>query len=56
MRICLDVMGGDHGCGVMVAGGKLALAADHRLTQLILVGQEPEIKAALAQHQLADPR
>src|SRR5258706_474918 len=27
MRICLDVMGGDHGCGVMIAGAKAALAA-----------------------------
>ncbi|HEY6168168.1 MAG TPA: phosphate acyltransferase PlsX [Verrucomicrobiae bacterium] len=56
MRISLDVMGGDHGCGVMVAGAKAALAADARITQLLLVGREPDIRAALAQHQLTDPR
>jgi glycerol-3-phosphate acyltransferase PlsX len=56
MRIVVDVMGGDHGCGVIVAGAKLALAANAQLTQLFLVGDERQIQTALAQNHLADSR
>ena len=40
MRIAVDVMGGDHGCGVVISGVKLALEADARITSVLLVGQE----------------
>jgi glycerol-3-phosphate acyltransferase PlsX len=47
MRIAVDVMGGDHGCGVIVAGAKLALEANPRISQLYLVGRDTEIKSAM---------
>ena len=37
MRIAVDVMGGDHGCGVVIAGAKLALEANKKITALYLV-------------------
>ena len=56
MRIVLDVMGGDHGCGVVVRGAQLALETNDRITELFLVGNEAEIKPALAAAACADPR
>ncbi len=56
MRIVVDVMGGDHGCGVIVAGVKLALAGNGKITRLFLVGNEPDIQAALARQHFHDPR
>lgn len=56
MRIAVDVMGGDHGCGVVIDGVKLALQAGNIISELYLVGREPEIKAALARSQLRDSR
>lgn len=56
MRIVVDVMGGDHGCGVVVEGVKLALQSNRKITELYLVGQEPEIQKALAKSRLQDPR
>jgi len=56
MRIAVDVMGGDHGCGVVAEGVKLALEADAKIKELFLVGNEPEIKAALAQCRCHDRR
>jgi len=47
MRIAVDVMGGDHGCGVVIEGALRALDADKRITSLFLVGQKHEIHAAL---------
>ncbi len=47
MRIAVDVMGGDHGPRVVVAGAKLALEASPAITELFLVGPEAEIRAAL---------
>lgn len=47
MRIAVDVMGGDHGCGVIIDGIKLALAENRRLTELHLVGNQEEISAHL---------
>ena len=48
MRIAVDVMGGDHGCGVVINGVKLALEADSRISSILLVGQEDKIHPALA--------
>jgi glycerol-3-phosphate acyltransferase PlsX len=56
MRIAVDVMGGDHGCGVVVEGVKLALATNRELGTLFLVGQQPQIETALRNSHLEDPR
>jgi phosphate acyltransferase len=56
MRIAVDVMGGDHGCQVVIAGVKLALEADPRITCVLLVGQEDRIRPALVATDLTDPR
>jgi phosphate acyltransferase len=58
MRIVVDVMGGDHGSAVVVAGVRAALEAPghERIRQLFLVGNEAEIAEALAQHRHHDPR
>ena len=47
MRIALDVMGGDHGCGVIIAGVKRALEENKDLTTIYLVGNKADIHAAL---------
>ena len=47
MRIAVDVMGGDHGCGVVIAGAKRALEENDKITALFLVGRQAEIHAAL---------
>src|SRR5258707_11024450 len=47
MRIAVDVMGGDHGCGVVIEGALRALKDDQRIASLFLVGQKSEIHAAL---------
>ncbi|MGV3774225.1 MAG: phosphate acyltransferase PlsX [Verrucomicrobiales bacterium] len=56
MRIVLDVMGGDRGPEVVVHGAKLALANNQRITELLLVGIETEIQAALRKLDLKDSR
>lgn len=56
MRIAVDVMGGDHGCGVVVAGAKRALESHQTITGLYLVGRQPEIEAALRQSGCKDDR
>jgi glycerol-3-phosphate acyltransferase PlsX len=58
MQIAVDVMGGDHGCGVVVAGVKLALEepGNERIEKLFLVGAETEVKTALQQRGCADSR
>jgi glycerol-3-phosphate acyltransferase PlsX len=56
MRICVDVMGGDHGCGILIAGARMALEASPQIQQLVLVGQESEIQAALKQQGWSDDR
>ena len=56
MRIAVDVMGGDHGCVVALAGVKLALAADDAIAKVLLVGREQDIAAARRQVQLSDSR
>ncbi len=47
MRIAVDVMGGDHGCGVVMEGVKRALQLDPAITSLFLVGDKEQIHAAL---------
>jgi phosphate acyltransferase len=56
MHIAVDVMGGDHGCGVVIEGAKLALAAYPQIAGLHLVGNQPEIERALARVRCRDPR
>ena len=48
MRIAVDVMGGDHGCAVVVEGVRRALEADTKISTLFLVGDQAEIESALA--------
>ena len=43
-------------CSAVVEGVRLALQELHSITELYLVGQEQEIKSALARSQLRDPR
>jgi glycerol-3-phosphate acyltransferase PlsX len=56
MQIAVDVMGGDHGCGVIIAGAKLALQTNKKISQLFLVGNEVEISAALEKQGVKDER
>src|ERR1700722_11726463 len=56
MRIVVDVMGGDHGCGVVIEGVMGALEADPKITEIHLVGREDEIRAALSASRCSDPR
>lgn len=56
MRIALDVMGGDHGCGPLIGGACEALAALPGLTELFLVGHEAQISEALAERGCRDER
>jgi len=56
MQIAVDVMGGDHGCGVIIAGAKLALQTNKKISQLFLVGNEAEISAALEKQGVEDER
>src|SRR5215467_9904826 len=56
MRIAVDVMGGDHGCGVVIEGAKRALQADKKITALYLVGNKAEIHAALPARGFRDHR
>ncbi len=56
MRIAVDVMGGDHGCGVVIEGALRALHADKRITALFLVGDKSEIHSALPRGGFRDHR
>ena len=56
MRIVVDVMGGDHGPGVIIDGVQLALESGARITELYLVGDECQIKTALKSAGCADSR
>ena len=56
MRIAVDVMGGDHGCGVVIEGVKRALEADQKISALYLTGRQDEIQAALDASGFNDPR
>ena len=56
MRIAVDVMGGDHGCGVIIAGVKRALEEKKDLTTIYLVGNKADIHAALPPRGFRDHR
>jgi phosphate acyltransferase len=56
MRIVVDVMGGDHGCEVVIEGVRQALQSNSRITELSLVGNQEEIKSALVKRGLDDKR
>ena len=56
MRIAVDVMGGDHGCAVVIEGIKQALEADGSIAALYLVGNEADVTPARKQAQLRDGR
>lgn len=56
MRIAVDVMGGDHGSGVVIEGAKHALEANPDIAELHLVGDEKEIVSALNKHACRDSR
>jgi glycerol-3-phosphate acyltransferase PlsX len=56
MRIAVDVMGGDHGCGVVIAGIKLALEANKKISALYLVGDQQAVHAALPARGFRDHR
>ena len=56
MRIAVDVMGGDHGCGVVIAGVKRALEDDKNLSAIYLVGNKDQIHAALPPRGFRDHR
>jgi len=56
MRIVVDVMGGDHGPGVIIDGVRLALQANAQITELHLVGDQDQITSALKRVKCSDPR
>lgn len=56
MRMAVDVMGGDHGPGVVIEGARLALQAYPSITEMYLVGREEEIRAGMDRAGLRDPR
>jgi glycerol-3-phosphate acyltransferase PlsX len=56
MRIAVDVMGGDHGCGVVIAGVKRALEENKDISAIYLVGNKAEIHAALPERGFRDHR
>lgn len=56
MRIAVDAMGGDHGCGVVVGGVKLALQSNSKIQEIILVGQKELIESFMVQYKCRDPR
>jgi glycerol-3-phosphate acyltransferase PlsX len=56
MRIAVDVMGGDYGCGVVIEGARLALQANRKISALYLVGNQAAIHAALPHRGFRDHR
>jgi len=56
MRIAVDVMGGDHGCGVIIAGVKRALEENKDISRIYLVGNREAIHAALPERGFRDHR
>ena len=56
MRIAVDVMGGAHGCGVVIEGVQRALQTEDRITAIYLVGNRSEIHAALPHRGFRDHR
>ncbi|MEY4387528.1 MAG: hypothetical protein RLY20_2811, partial [Verrucomicrobiota bacterium] len=56
MRLAVDVMGGDHGCAVVVRGLKQALSNGLEVTQVLLVGNQQDIESELRRASLSDSR
>jgi phosphate acyltransferase len=56
MRIAVDAMGSDHGCGVIIAGVKRALEEIKDITAIYLVGNKADIHAALPERGFRDHR
>lgn len=56
MRIAVDVMGGDHGCKVVIDGARRALESEPAITALYLVGDQDQIRKALHPGGLRDHR
>ena len=56
MRIVVDVMSGDQGPAVAIAGAQIALADDPSITRLHLVGNEVQIQAERQRLGFVDPR
>src|SRR5438132_914803 len=56
MRIVVDVMGGDHGCQVVIEGVKVALQTYDTISELYLVGDEAQIRPAMTKTRLHDGR
>lgn len=56
MRIAVDVMGGDHGCGVVIEGVNQALQSNPLLTEVFLVGNQTDIENGLKHSRLSDSR
>jgi glycerol-3-phosphate acyltransferase PlsX len=56
MRLAVDVMGGDHGCAVVINGLKQALSTDLGITEALLVGNQSAIQAELSRAALSDTR
>lgn len=56
MRLAVDVMGGDHGCAVVINGLKQALSTDLGITEALLVGNQSAIQAELSRAALSDSR
>ena len=56
MRIAVDVMGGDHGCGVIIAGVKRALEEQKDISTIYLVGNRADIHASLPARGFRDHR
>lgn len=56
MRIAVDVMGGDHGCGVVVEGALRALESEKRISALYLVGDQAAIQSSLPKSARHEPR
>jgi glycerol-3-phosphate acyltransferase PlsX len=56
MRIAVDVMGGDHGCGVVIEGVRSALENNSSISRVLLVGRDTDINEALEDRNASDPR
>jgi glycerol-3-phosphate acyltransferase PlsX len=56
MRLAVDVMGGDHGPGVVIDGVRMALRSHPSISEIFLVGREDEITPIVRRIGLNDPR
>lgn len=56
MRLAVDVMGGDYGCGVAVRGALQALKTSRSISELYLVGDQGDIEGALEPSSAGDAR